>query len=197
MKPIWILASWATSYKSHIISHIPLIIGNIPHRSTCLEIIFYSTATVGLFCNRENKKKAGLKKIKKSGDNVLRLVDCVALMHGIHCFGLHVWARCAIAVVWFELGVTRQGWNVLVQRLVPSALLPLSDVTRQHSFPCSNGLFFRSKTRQIFQLGTMMWKWYHILGPKQSFSLFWWHYESRAFTPLCSLTRIVCEEELI
>lgn len=36
------------------------------------------------------------------------------------------------AVVWFESGMTRQRWNVLVERLVPSALRPLGDVTRGH-----------------------------------------------------------------
>lgn len=63
--------SSATSNKSHIISHIPLVIGNIPHRSTCLEIIFAKQLqSLRLFSNRYIKKR---KKILKKRNNSQRV----------------------------------------------------------------------------------------------------------------------------
>lgn len=82
------------------------------------------------------------------------MISLLHLSHKIHFLTVvpirtpaagHMLARCAIVAVWFQLGLTRRGWNVLVERPVPSALLALADVTREHRFPCSTRMFGCSK----------------------------------------------------
>lgn len=121
------------------------MIGNIPHQSTCLEILF----SANNYSHRDNRKIKEWKDKNKMWQQCfmiillrrIRKINFLTVVRIRTPASGHVLARCAIAVVWFELVVTRQGWNVLVERLVHSALLALSGGTRERHFPCGIGIF--------------------------------------------------------
>lgn len=56
----------ATLYKSHIISHIPLIMVNVLHQSVCLKTIFAKQLqSLRLFNNRKIKKSKDFQKVRE------------------------------------------------------------------------------------------------------------------------------------